>query len=411
MAIDANRDVVAAAVEEAAGAGAELLLLPELWSTGLLGPAHARQAASGTPELADMLAGLCRRYHITVAGGMPELQGNSKESVIFNTTFVTGPDGIIAKYRKINLFCPMGEDRVFSPGNRLCLFPVPGHTDVLAGLMTCFDLRFPEIARRLAWHGAQIILVSALWPMVRRDHFDLLLKARAVENQCFAAASNACGLSGSTELAGSSAIIDPAGRTLCRAGNHSALLVHDIDFSAVSRVRKRFISVHPPRHWACRDEKFLPVEKLIQETHTRKQAGQQMVFTNGCFDIIHAGHIAYLEEARRQGDFLVVGLNSDRSVRKIKGSMRPINTQEMRARVLSGLQCIDYVTVFDESTPEKLINSLMPDVLVKGADWAEDRIIGADTVKAAGGRVVRIPFTYDTSTSGTIEKIRNGVRV
>ena len=138
----------------------------------------------------------------------------------------------------------------------------------------------------------------------------------------------------------------------------------------------------------------------------RRDAGQRMVFTNGCFDILHAGHVSYLKEARRQGDFLVVGLNSDSSIREIKGPSRPVNSEEMRAAVLSGLGCVDYVTLFSDSTPERLIASILPDVLVKGADWAEDEIVGADIVKANGGWVVRIPFIHDTSTTETINKIR-----
>ncbi|UKL14640.1 D-glycero-beta-D-manno-heptose 1-phosphate adenylyltransferase [Dissulfurimicrobium hydrothermale] len=146
--------------------------------------------------------------------------------------------------------------------------------------------------------------------------------------------------------------------------------------------------------------------KSLKETASRRRrAGQRMVFTNGCFDIIHAGHVQYLETARRMGDFLVVGLNSDRSVSGIKGKGRPINNEWARARVLAGLQAVDYITVFDEPDPLKTIESLMPDVLVKGADWDEDHIIGAGIVKKNGGRVERVPFEYDISTTKIIRRI------
>ncbi|WP_370516791.1 D-glycero-beta-D-manno-heptose 1-phosphate adenylyltransferase [Thermodesulfobacterium sp. TA1] len=131
-----------------------------------------------------------------------------------------------------------------------------------------------------------------------------------------------------------------------------------------------------------------------------------MVFTNGCFDILHAGHVDYLEKARSLGDFLVVGLNSDLSIKKIKGPERPINPQTFRAKVLSGLECVDYIVVFDEETPERLIKELKPDFLVKGADWEENKIVGADFVKSYGGKVVRIKFSYQVSTTNLINQIK-----
>lgn len=130
-----------------------------------------------------------------------------------------------------------------------------------------------------------------------------------------------------------------------------------------------------------------------------------VVFTNGCFDLLHVGHVRYLTAARAQGALLVVGLNSDASVRRIKGPLRPIIGQEQRAEVLSGLACVDYVTIFDEPDPLSLIQSLQPDVLVKGADWAPGDIIGADAVMSRGGRVERISIVPDASTSDIIEKI------
>lgn len=135
-------------------------------------------------------------------------------------------------------------------------------------------------------------------------------------------------------------------------------------------------------------------------------AGQRVAFTNGCFDILHAGHVRYLTAARATSDMLVVGLNSDASVRTIKGARRPLNPEALRAEVLAGLRCVDCVVLFDEPDPLALIETLQPDVLVKGADWAEDRIIGADVVRKRGGRVERIALVPDISTTALIDRIR-----
>ena len=138
-----------------------------------------------------------------------------------------------------------------------------------------------------------------------------------------------------------------------------------------------------------------------------RQSGNRIVFTNGCFDILHAGHVRYLMEARSYGDILVVGLNSDRSIKTIKGEKRPIIPEEQRAEVLASLCCVDYVTLFHEPDPLKLIEKLKPDVLVKGADWPEDKIIGKDIVEGHGGKVVRVRMVSGVSTSEIIQKILN----
>lgn len=136
------------------------------------------------------------------------------------------------------------------------------------------------------------------------------------------------------------------------------------------------------------------------------RAGRSVAFTNGCFDILHAGHVRYLASARATADMLLVGLNSDKSVREIKGTRRPINPAALRAEVLAGLACVDCVILFDEPDPMALIQTLKPDVLVKGADWPEDQIVGADFVKQHGGRVERIDMVSDISTSALIQIIR-----
>ncbi|MCP4622352.1 MAG: D-glycero-beta-D-manno-heptose 1-phosphate adenylyltransferase [bacterium] len=151
--------------------------------------------------------------------------------------------------------------------------------------------------------------------------------------------------------------------------------------------------------------KITAAEKLVPQLNTLRKSGRKIVFTNGCFDILHVGHVRYLSAARSEGDLLVIGLNSDASVRSIKGGKRPIVTQDQRAVVLASLEFVDYVVFFDEPEPLLLIETLKPDVLVKGEDWTEENIVGADFVKFKGGKVVRIKFVDETSTSGIIEKI------
>lgn len=137
-----------------------------------------------------------------------------------------------------------------------------------------------------------------------------------------------------------------------------------------------------------------------------RAAGKRVVFTNGCFDILHAGHVTLLEAARAEGDLLVVGLNADSSVRRLKGPERPINTEHDRACVLAALRAVDAVVVFAEDTPAELIRRLAPDVLVKGGDYTVDTIVGADFVQARGGRVVVIPLVEGRATTAVVSKIR-----
>jgi rfaE bifunctional protein nucleotidyltransferase chain/domain len=141
-----------------------------------------------------------------------------------------------------------------------------------------------------------------------------------------------------------------------------------------------------------------------------RAAGGTVVFTNGVFDLLHPGHVRYLQQARAFGDALIVGVNSDRSVREVKGPDRPITSEDERAEVLAALTCVDAVVIFDEGTPHALISALQPDVLVKGADWAEDAIVGRDIVEARGGRVVRADISQGYSTSAIVDRIRRSAR-
>ena len=151
--------------------------------------------------------------------------------------------------------------------------------------------------------------------------------------------------------------------------------------------------------------KVVTVDKLVSGLEEVRQADKKIVFTNGCFDILHVGHVRYLAAARSEGDLLVVGLNSDTSVRAIKGDGRPLVGQDQRAEVLASLVCVDYVVIFDESDPLRLIQMIKPDILVKGADWGEENIIGAEFVKSRGGKIIRAELVPEISTTRIIERI------
>jgi rfaE bifunctional protein nucleotidyltransferase chain/domain len=153
--------------------------------------------------------------------------------------------------------------------------------------------------------------------------------------------------------------------------------------------------------------KIVSQEELIQVAAREKRGGRRVVFTNGCFDLLHPGHVRCLAEARALGDLLVVAINSDHSVRGNKGPERPLVPEKDRAEVLAALASVDYVAIFDEPTPRQLISRVLPDVLVKGADWAPDQVAGREEVEAAGGRVVSIPLAPGYSTTDLVQRIRN----
>ena len=150
---------------------------------------------------------------------------------------------------------------------------------------------------------------------------------------------------------------------------------------------------------------YTQYQKLAQDLQSVRKS-KKIVFTNGCFDILHVGHVRYLEEAKNQGDLLVIGLNSDASIQKLKGSERPIIEQESRAELLLALKSVDYVCVFTEDTPYELIKAVQPDVLVKGGDWPVDQIVGSDLVLKAGGEVKSLQFVTGKSTTNIVEKIK-----
>jgi rfaE bifunctional protein nucleotidyltransferase chain/domain len=161
-------------------------------------------------------------------------------------------------------------------------------------------------------------------------------------------------------------------------------------------------------HGVPLNPEILTLEEAILRFGREKRNGRRIVFTNGCFDLLHPGHIGSLEQARALGDALIVGLNSDASVRQLKGAGRPVLPEPERAEILAALECVDAVVIFDALTPREVIARLLPDVLVKGGDWPGDQIVGREEVEAAGGRVVSIPVVPGYSTTAILRKIREG---
>ena len=151
--------------------------------------------------------------------------------------------------------------------------------------------------------------------------------------------------------------------------------------------------------------KIKKLSSLKKVLTRRRKAGEKIVFTNGCFDVLHVGHTRYLQKARALGDVLVIGLNTDRSVQKLKGMGRPVNPENNRAEVLGALECVDYVVLFSEDTPLRLIRTLRPDFLVKGGDWSKESIVGKGVVESYGGHVKTIPFVKGFSTTGVLKKM------
>lgn len=159
--------------------------------------------------------------------------------------------------------------------------------------------------------------------------------------------------------------------------------------------------------FAVMPRNILSTQELLEERARLRNAGRKLVFTNGVFDILHVGHVRYLQQARELGDALVVAINSDAAARALKGAGRPLTNENDRAEILAALACIDYVTIFDELSPRSLIAELLPEVLVKGGDYTLDQIHGREEVEAAGGRVVSLPFVEGASTSAIVERVRS----
>jgi len=261
--------------------------------------------------------------------------------------------------------------------------------------------------RLQAGMGAGLLVVSAQWPLIRLAHWRALLVARAIENQIFVVACNRCGQTDKTEFAGHSLIIAPDGAVLAEAGAGVESAWVGIDPALTREIRQCFNTVGPAPHRFYDQDKIMELEDLAVLTARYRAVGRKVVFTNGCFDILHQGHVTYLEQARREGDCLIVGVNSDASVRALcKGDDRPVNHEQSRARIIAALGCVDQVVIFSEETPHRLITTLQPEVLVKGADWVLKDIVGAKEVMAWGGKVKRIPMVRGRSSTRIIKRLK-----
>ncbi len=378
-----------------------LAVLPEMWATGFVYEDCARFATK-TPALLLALHELAARYGIFLAGSLTAWDEGAALPV--NRLYLVGPEGLVGQADKQFLFAAWHENQYYQPGP--ASLPIQTERGTVGGLV-CYDLRFPEIARDLVFSGAQVLLIAAEWPLSRLAHWQALTQARAIENQCFVVACNACGQTGKLLMAGHSRILGPGGEILVEADKGPGLAVAALDAAQLDTQRHLFCAASE-RPWRNRDSrKICTLAELLPRLSARRAQGSRVAFTNGCFDLLHAGHVSYLEEARRTADCLVVGLNSDASVcRQGKGPGRPINPEADRARVLAALGCVDFVVLFDAVTPLALVQAILPEVLVKGADWPEEQIAGAAEVKAAGGEVRRIPLVPDRSTTAIVQRIR-----
>lgn len=224
--VDANLAQVRAALKRVAAQGANLAVLPEMWSSGFAYK-NLNELAQRTAGIVEELLALSRELKLVIVGSMPEPNGDK----VFNTVFLADNGTLAGVYRKIHLFSLLGEDRAFSGGNRWLL----AETSIgKVGVIICYDLRFPELSRRLAVEGAQVICIPAQWPRPREEHWHTLLRARAIENQLFVVACNACGPIGKLDLFGMSMVIDPKGEVLAEAGDGEGEIVADLDMQAMA---------------------------------------------------------------------------------------------------------------------------------------------------------------------------------
>lgn len=383
--IEKNLEKILQCIERAQG---KVILFPELALTGYQAftPSINSQIIMALKEIQK------KAGDKLILLGAPHIQGKN----LYNAYYTITSEGYQIFAEKEILFPGLDDLSGFSKGGRKRLLFLD-HSKW--GIVICFELRSPEAIRSWLREGIDGLMVPAQWPESRIEHFKTLLKARAIESQIFVIGINGVGKIGDKRLGGCSSVIDPFGSEVISLKDEEALGEINLDLNYPSLP-------YPLRTPLFKTPKLRSLDELLEIAEKRRKKGQIMVFTNGCFDLLHAGHVDYLQKARKLGDFLIVGLNSDLSVSKLKGIYRPINPQGLRIEVLSALECVDYIVLFDEETPENLIKALKPDILVKGADWKEEEIVGASLVKSYGGKVVRIEFSYDISTSKIIEKIR-----
>ena len=240
--IDANVAQVREAVSRAAGEGCRLAVLPEMWSTGFAYK-ELNALARRTPETVEEMARLSEEHGLVLVGSLPEPDGDR----VCNTAYVLDRGRLAGKYRKIHLFSLMNEDRAFTGGDSWLVVDTSAGR---IGVFICYDLRFPELARRLAVEGAEILVVPGEWPKPREEHWLALLKARAIENQLFVVAANCCGVVGKLDFFGSSLIVGPKGEYLAKGGYDPAVLTATMDFEEMAKWREQ-ITCFPDRRPEC----------------------------------------------------------------------------------------------------------------------------------------------------------------
>ncbi|MSM39500.1 MAG: carbon-nitrogen family hydrolase [Geobacter sp.] len=229
--IDANVATVREAVARVAAQGCQLAVLPEVWSSGFA-YRELNELARRTPELVEEMGRLSAEYGMVLVGSLPEPDGDK----VCNTAYILDQGNLAGKYRKIHLFSLMNEDRSFTGGDH---WVVADTSAGRIGVFICYDLRFPELARRLAVEGAEILVVPGEWPKPREEHWRTLLRARAIENQLFLVAANCCGVTGKLDFFGSSLIVGPKGELLAEGGYEPAELVTDLDFAGMEKWREQ----------------------------------------------------------------------------------------------------------------------------------------------------------------------------
>jgi D-beta-D-heptose 7-phosphate kinase/D-beta-D-heptose 1-phosphate adenosyltransferase len=281
-----------------------------------------------------------------------------------------------------------------------------------AGLATSRTLRGPvEILEAAAQLQEQLDLEAAI---ITLDKDGMALKHRDGRNKVFPTrARQVYDITGAGDM-----VLSVLGMALAAGADYEAAIalanvaggleVEKIGVATVTRdeILRDLLHGGANQSFGTGSDKVLTLDALRHELESRRRLGQRVAFTNGCFDVLHAGHVQYLHEARAQADFLVVGLNGDDGVRALKGADRPIQPLDARAGVLSGLQAVDYVVVFDEPTPLELIKAIKPDVLVKGSDYRNHEVVGADLVESWGGRVHLATFKDGFSTTRLLDKLR-----
>ncbi len=237
--IDSNRKRAAAALRRVAAAGVQLAVLPEMWSTGY-DYRHLPTLAQRTPEIVKELQQLCAELGLVSVGSLPELS----EGKIYNTAYVIDQGEVVGSYRKLHLFSAMGEDRHLGSGSRSLVVATSAGR---IGVTICYDLRFPELFRKLALEGAEVICVPAEWPKPRGEHWQTLLRARAIENQLFVVAANCCRVQGKLDFCGISRIISPLGTILAEAEEEDIELIADCDFAEMQTYRDQIKILHDRR--------------------------------------------------------------------------------------------------------------------------------------------------------------------